>query len=238
MRVARRGADAPADGSPDPFERYGPFADELAILVQYWFFYHYDEWVAPVFGGQLVQRHEGDWEAVTVGLSTSRPLFAAYSEHCGGQWRRWRDVDVAGEQGALRSRPVVAVAVGSQANYTRALAGRAPDWSSCKGIPGEAVGLLSYTFNIRDHTADDWRWTPGPEDVRLVRADRFPMDFPGYWGATDATQFVTARPHELQSRPGPGPATPSRQPLWRSPVRQIFCGKAWRPQDCKPRASR
>jgi hypothetical protein len=34
--------------------------------------------VAPVLGGRIVQRHEGDWEAVTVGLSDAKPLFVAF----------------------------------------------------------------------------------------------------------------------------------------------------------------
>ena len=50
----------------------GPFGERLTKLIQYWYFYEYDEWEAPVFAGLLTQRHEGDWEAVTLGLEDDR----------------------------------------------------------------------------------------------------------------------------------------------------------------------
>jgi hypothetical protein len=37
--------------------------------------------------GTLVQRHEGDWEAVTTGVSRKRPLFVANSAHVRRQLR-------------------------------------------------------------------------------------------------------------------------------------------------------
>ena len=92
VRVERR-EDWPERGrddrdSPNPFADVGKYGAATQFLIQYWYFYPYDEWVAPVLGGmQFKQRHEADWEAVTIGLSASGPLFVAYSQHCGGPGR-------------------------------------------------------------------------------------------------------------------------------------------------------
>ena len=221
----------PEDGSPDPFTAAGPYASKVTTLLQYWFFYAYDEWVTPVFAGQLRQRHEGDWESVMVGLSETEPLFVAYSSHCGGTWRPWRDALVAKGVGPL-THPYVAVAEGSQANYDNPSASRAPDWATCAGIPGDTLTLVSYASNIRDRTGAVWSWTP----KRLVEVDAEtpPMSFPGTWGANDLTTLETLRSHRL-SNPAPGPRTPSLQRLWREPLNTVFCTGTWHgPGRCKP----
>jgi hypothetical protein len=260
VRVVRK--DEPRSDERDPFEAYGPrdIRSDLSTLVQYWFFYDYDEWIAPVLAGRLVQRHEGDWEAVTVGLAEDRPLFVAFSEHCGGVWQRWDprgggrskvrvadtaapgfagDIGVFGtaarsagvgprtwdDARAQRSHPAVFVAQGSQANYPPALADRAPDWSTCHGIPHEAVSLLSYVSNIRDRTGKDLTWMPSR--LLLVDIETPPMTFPGTWGAKDTIQYVTTH-DDPDVKGGRGPRTPSRQELWLRPVHRIFCGPAWR----------
>jgi hypothetical protein len=263
VRVARKGRLLP--GEPNPFEAFGPRAmiDQLTTLVQYWFFYDYDEWVAPVLGGRLVQRHEGDWEAVSVGLADDQPLFVAFSEHCGGVWQPWKgrvaltdtgteqfagDVSVTADQRytrakqtggpqtwsaarELRTHPVVQVAVGSQANYPPRLSNRAPDWSTCQGIPRQAVALLSYVSNIRDRTGSDFTYVP--KTLALVDRQTPPMTFPGTWGAKDSMQFVTTY-DDPDAPGGRGPATPTRQPLWQRPIFQIFCSVGWR-GDGQPR---
>jgi hypothetical protein len=229
-RVARRDGAARDRAAFD--ERIGPFGDRLTILVQYWIFYAYDEWIAPVVGGRVVQRHAGDWEAVTVGLSDAEPLFVAYSQHCGGRWARWARVRVA-DRPAPRTHPLVAVAAGSHANYERAEDVRSPDWTSCNGVPGEAVELLSYVWNIRDRTAGDWELLP--REIVPIDATQPPMTFPGTWGGDDRAEFVGFGAKELDT--GAGPRTPTRQPLWRQTTRQIFCGRAWR-GPARPRCPR
>jgi hypothetical protein len=262
VRVARKGRLVA--GEPNPFEAFGPrkLVDQLTTLVQYWFFYDYDEWVAPVLGGRLVQRHEGDWEAVTVGLADDQPLFVGFSEHCGGVWQEWSSrlaiTDTSGDQFAaavavepgpryklaretggpqtwdearvLPTHPVVQVAIGSQANYPPRLSNRAPDWSTCQGIPREAVALLSYVSNIRDRTGSDFTYMP--DKLLLVDRRTPPMTFPGTWGAKDSMQFVTTV-DDPDAPGGRGPATPTRQPLWQRPVFQIFCSVGWRPDGRK-----
>src|SRR5205085_12621349 len=65
----------------------------VSTLVEYWLFYPYDRWQAPTAMGLLTQQHEADWEAVVVGFGRDRPLFVAYSAHCGGTWVGWRKAE-------------------------------------------------------------------------------------------------------------------------------------------------
>ena len=202
---------APPRREPNPFESFGPkdIRDDLAILVQYWFFYDYDEWVAPVLAGRIVQRHEADWEAVTVGLAMNRrcsrrsPSTAAACGSAGAGRtactsstlgrRATGRIDVYpgaedlgdgpsdwNEARADRTHPAVSVALGSQANYPPAQADVSPNWASCQGYPDQTVSLLSYVWNIRDRTGEDYQWLP--KQVKLVNAHETPMTFPGVWG--------------------------------------------------------
>jgi len=207
---------------PQAFGPEGPYAKRLSILLQYWYFYRYDEWETHVFAGKLVQRHEGDWEAVTIGLSDQEPLFVAYSAHCAGTWVPWEEAEISDRLGG-RTHPVIAVAEGSHANYPRAAQKRSPDWAGCQGAPKGTTTLLSYASNIRDKTEYGWEWYPEEGGLHLVSENEPPMNFPGYWGASEDTTlygfFKTTRLGE-----GHGPETPSEQPLWRTPVTKIFCG--------------
>jgi len=209
------------------FREEGPYAKQLSILLQYWYFYRYDEWETHVFAGKLVQRHEGDWEAVTIGLSDTEPLFVAYSAHCAGTWLPWEQTKIAKLDG--RPHPLVAVAEGSHANYPRADQKRSPDWAGCQGAPAGTTTLLSYASNIRDKTEYGWDWYPGKGGIHVVSEAEPPMSFPGYWGASESTTlygfFKATKLGE-----GHGPETPSEQPLWRTPVTKIFCGNYSQPQ--------
>jgi hypothetical protein len=210
---------------PNVFKAVGPYRKDLAIIVQYWFFYRYDEWTQTVLGGRLTQRHESDWEAITIGLSARKPLFAAYSSHCGGSWRGWGPGLIPAAPTARPwTHPLVAVAEGSQANYPRADQARAPEWESCSGLPTLTAGLASYASNIRDRTAYDRLWAP-PRPT-LVDASSPPMSFPGSWGRHDETVLTNHSVHPL-GKPGGGPRTPSLQPLWQDPVGRIFCNTYW-----------
>jgi len=157
-----------------------------SILIQYWFFYRYDEWTTPILGGQLLQRHEGDWESVMVGLSDQRPLFVAYSQHCSGQVRRWEAIQVA-DLPPPRTHPLVAVARGSQANYPKSDQEHTPDWANCAGVRKNSATLVSFASNIRDRTGEGFLWRPAEDGLIPVNVQRPPMSFPGYWGANGLT---------------------------------------------------
>jgi hypothetical protein len=116
----------------------GPRVDgkRVEIVVQYWLFYGHNRWIAFSPLGYLEQEHEGDWEAVVVGLARDRPLFVAYSAHCGGTWERWSEIETLarpGEAGARATHPLVAVARGSHANYLHAWSGRPPTGRAAGG---------------------------------------------------------------------------------------------------------
>lgn len=243
FRVMRKSEPQPGDQSSyafPAFDAYGLEAAQATILIQYWFFYRYDEWTRPVLSGQLTQRHQGDWEAVMVGLTDDAPLFVAYSAHCGGTWRPWDQIDVAPgapseAPGTVGLHPRVAVAEGSHANYVKSDERRSPNWAGCAKILGGklSLSLLSYASNIRDETNLGTEWTP----TNLVRVDEQtpPMTFPVTWGEDDRTTLVNKRTQALND-PGLGPKTPSLQDLWKNPLKTVFCSKAWdqwRPQTCK-----
>lgn len=234
VRVARReqwadcAAGKPcADGSPNPFARARwPHAEGTEILVQYWYFYPYNEWVAPVAIGELEQIHPADWEAVTVGLSAERPLWVAYSAHCGGTFADWGRIRVASSD-PNRLRPLVAVANGSQANYRVAEESRVPNFAECNGIERDRLALASYAANIRDRTDDRIVWQPGPGDLRIVTAETPPMTFPGRWAPDSRMRLQTGHKALGLGNPDNGPATPTLQSLWLRPMRTIFGGGAW-----------
>jgi hypothetical protein len=210
-------------GSPQAFNGDGPYGADLTTLLQYWYFYRYDEWTRPVLGGRIVQRHEGDWEAVTIGLSQKAPLFLALSAHCGGTWIPWNRAEVAPTE-KRRTHPLVAVAEGSHANYTNVQDRRAPDWAACKGVPKGTTTALSYASNLRDETSYGWDWMPA--QTFIVKDDKPPMTFPGSWGGHDETVLLNEREQHL-SADGGGPLTPRLQPLWYDPTHTIFCSKYW-----------
>ena len=234
VRVAHReqweGCEAAkpcADGSPNPFGRpRGPYADDTTILLQYWYFYPYNEWVAPVAIGELEQIHPADWEAVTVGLSEEEPLWVAYSAHCGGTFADWSRVRVADSRSAPL-RPLVAVAHGSQANYRVAEERRIPNFAECSGIDRDRLALASYAANIRDRTDDHTKWDPAADDLRIVTAQTPPMSFPGRWAGFSRMLLQTGYKSLPLGGDTNGPASPPQQALWQTPMRTIFGGGAW-----------
>jgi len=209
------------------------YADDRALAAAYapvlaltrderWSPIAYDEWETHVFAGKLVQRHEGDWEAVTIGLSDTDPLFVAYSAHCAGTWVPWEEAELSDRLGG-RAHPLVAVAEGSHANYPRADQKRSPDWAGCQGAPEGTTTLLSYASNIRDKTEYGWEWYPEESGIHVVSETEAPMSFPGYWGAGESTTLYGFFKKTALGN-GHAPETPSEQPLWRTPVTKIFCG--------------
>jgi hypothetical protein len=221
VRVIRRGRARP-DRSPNAFDDVGPYGSQVQTIVQYWFFYAFDDWISPVIAGQLRQYHEADWEAVTIGLSGSEPLFVGFSQHCGGEWYPWKDVRVT-----AGTRTVVAVAEGSQANYRFPNPSQAPDWTGCANLPARTTTLVSYASNIRDRTSADWSWSPPATGFEFVDARKFPMNVVARWAPYSRTELQTLHKTHPLGADAAGPATPSTQRLWREPMRTIFGGGTW-----------
>jgi len=122
--LARLGTDAaPPGAETTQVSNYGPYdVSQSRVALQYWFQYHYDDWA---------NRHEGDWESITLLLELNRDVIGAgrpldedellagttvhaagYSAHEDGMRRLWPDV-----QKTADGRPIVYVARGSSASY-------------------------------------------------------------------------------------------------------------------------
>jgi hypothetical protein len=215
------------DGSPNPFANAkGDYAGTTEILVQYWYFYPFNEWVAPVAVGDLKQVHPADWEAVTVGLSETKPLWVAYSAHCGGTFADWDTVRMARQQDG-RLRPLVAVAHGSQANYRVAEESRVPNFAECSGLPKDRLTLASYAANVRDRTDDATTWDPSPADLDIVTAEDPPMSFTGRWASYNYMRLENLRKEHPLGKDSRGPESPPLQTLWQRPMQKIFGGGVW-----------
>jgi hypothetical protein len=74
------------------------------VAIEYWFLYLYND---------FYDRHEADWEGVTVFLHGTTPLGVSYSAHQGRRWSRW-----AAQSTQNGTHPIVYVAYGSHANYS------------------------------------------------------------------------------------------------------------------------
>ncbi|NLX09263.1 MAG: hypothetical protein GXY36_06370 [Chloroflexi bacterium] len=114
---------APPQSSLVQTSQYGPYdVSQTSVALQYWFHYYYDDWA---------NRHEGDWESITLLLELSPEIVrtrrelredellagvtvgdVGYSSHEDGYRRLWPDVQKTAE-----GRPIVYVARGSQASY-------------------------------------------------------------------------------------------------------------------------
>ena len=143
-------------GLPDPgrFEEYlitvygREYVDpnDNYIVLQYWFFYPYNDW--------WLSYHEGDWEMITIFLDkpaepheTPQPVTLACAQHMFGTPYDWEDVQKVGS-GQTNSR--VFVAKGSHASYVDLGLHPIPDFISDDGValypnnvhPGEVTGVV------------------------------------------------------------------------------------------------
>jgi hypothetical protein len=101
------------------------------LAIQYWFLYLFND-----FGAN---KHESDWEHVTVYLDAKRvPLAVFYSAHEGGHARYWYSLT----EGVNRKggQPVVYVARGSHANYF--IPGNHPATVSRAGFSAEGLDVV------------------------------------------------------------------------------------------------
>ncbi len=165
--------------------------DRGSIVVQYWFFYAYNE-------GPL-NEHEGDWEMIELILdqSGSNPKSSSYSQHLSGQSASWGDVEKRSD-----THPIVYVALGSHANYFRSYQGNFGFESDTVGGDGELLVYDEYDLillgeiGLGNHpSSQDW------------------LDFGGRWG--DWALYVDA----IRGTAGPyGPAKGDNSEKWLSPM--------------------
>jgi hypothetical protein len=96
------------------------------LAIEYWFFYLYND---------FVDRHEADWEGVTVFVKDGAAIGVTYSQHQGRTWRAWPTT-------APDDHPVAYVAAGSHANYP---------------LPGRFRVKVCYTIGFRRCTTTTQR---------------------------------------------------------------------------------
>jgi hypothetical protein len=96
-----------------PTYYYRVTEDSGYTVVQYWFFYAYNDFATSFHG---VNDHEGDWESIYLFLRDGRPTWATYASHIGEGLqlgRPWEPNAMEFESG----HPVVYVGGGSHASY-------------------------------------------------------------------------------------------------------------------------
>jgi hypothetical protein len=94
-------------------------------ILQYHFFYAFNDWRLAANG---MNHHEGDWEMVAIYLKNEAPYAVLFSQHGAGNIELWETVHKAADkQGAPTTHPVVYVALGSHANYSRPEVIRSPN---------------------------------------------------------------------------------------------------------------
>jgi hypothetical protein len=85
--------------------------------LQYHYFYAFNDWRLAANG---INHHEGDWEMVAVILKNDEPHSLLLSQHGNGAMELWQDVRrVKEKDGSETTHPLVYVALGSHANYSR-----------------------------------------------------------------------------------------------------------------------
>lgn len=123
--------------------------------IQYWFYYGYNDSLGTF-------NHQGDWEHVTIQVSSGQIVGAYFSAHNGGEYKTVPQMVFS------NGRPVVYVARGSHASYATA---------------GSFFGGL-------DQTADGgYQWDVS---FRLARLEDQPWrDFAGAWGGVGTIATTT-----------------------------------------------
>jgi hypothetical protein len=153
---------------------YGRVVRENGWLVlQYWFFYPFNNWRSGFFG---VNDHEADWEMISIYCSEDEqdqvhPQWLAYAVHdyFGDDLRRhWTDPEVV----KVGEHPVVYSGAGSHASYF---------------LPGEYLAetelpLLSPFFQILNKVRSVWANTlhQGEKPVEIVPLHHFRVPFVDY----------------------------------------------------------
>lgn len=100
-------------------------ADEHWTILQYHFFYAFNDWRLAANG---MNHHEGDWEMVAIYLKDEAPYAMLFSQHGAGNIENWENVlKAVDKQGNPTTHPLVYVALGSHANYGKPEVIRSPD---------------------------------------------------------------------------------------------------------------
>jgi hypothetical protein len=121
--------------------------DNRWTILQYHFFYAFNDWRLAANG---MNHHEGDWEMIAIYLKNDEPYAVLFSQHGAGNIEKWEHVRKAvDKQERTTTHPVVYVALGSHANYSRPEVIRSPSMyqqGSLQRFLYWIDGLIHYTF--------------------------------------------------------------------------------------------
>ena len=125
--------------------------------IEYWFLYLYND---------FADKHEADWEGVTVFVKDGSPIGSAYSQHQGRSWTPW-------PASATEDHPAAYVAAGSHANYP---------------APGSYRVKVCFTITIKRCTTASQRDNARGDGTTLTSSD-YDLEqlggtgFTGSWGS-------------------------------------------------------
>jgi len=192
-----------------PTYYYCVMRDQGYLVLQYWFFYAYNDWGTAHDGWN---DHEGDWEGIMIYLrDEDTPAYVAYSKHFrfpsvsfpapifffGPDQAGWGDEKL---DKRYQCHPVVYVACGSHASYVEA---------EPHSVPHDLAPILwDYALGNQRRIGPGQRiqWE---EPIDLEQQD-WAMSFRGHWGA------LWRRLLDLGTA---GPAGPPYQEHWGEPVK-------------------
>ena len=131
------------------------------LAVEYWFLYLYND---------FADRHEADWEGVTVVVDNGAPLGVSFSQHQGRTWSAWPAT-------LTDNHPVVYVAAGSHANYP---------------APGSYRVKVCWTLTIRRCTTSNERDNARGDGSTLTASDYDlqPLGGTGFTGSWGSGSYV------------------------------------------------
>jgi hypothetical protein len=197
-------------------------AARTAIVLEYWLLYALNDWQGAVGDIRVRQVHEGDWEAVSVGLAADgHPLWAAWSQHRGGVWRPWaRTPKVDG------THPVSRVAAGSHANYPSDGRG------GVHAIPPALSGLALFGVLVdRTPTGAAATATVRPRVVPLPVVSGGGSGIPAGWarfsGPWGEGQQILASTLTAPLTAGDSPVGPAQHATWPRPDRIVAGLPQW-----------
>jgi hypothetical protein len=158
--------------------------EDGSIYLQYWLWYYFND----ARSVDTAFNHEGDWENITVKLSSQgTPIEATYAQHTGYETCPWSHVERSGAASGA-AHPHVYVALGRHASYFR---------------PHDRLYF--------DDRADGAAVTgQGTKDLEIITKEHRWLHWPGRWGATnngDQSDFDFG-----------GPTGPNDKPVWEDPA--------------------
>jgi hypothetical protein len=142
---------------PMVYWRIAHQASTATTAIEYWFLYLYND---------FADKHEADWEGVTVFVKDGSPIGSAYSQHQGRSWTPW-------PASATDDHPPVYVAAGSHASYP---------------VPGSYRVKVCFTISIKRCTTVSQRDDARRDGATLTSSD-YELEqlggtgFTGSWGS-------------------------------------------------------